>query len=817
MPRHFTVYHYIRTQIHIMRNLYAAIVLLFASMFSASAQCPQGQVQVGIEILTDNYGYETSWQLSYANGGVIASGGVNPTYANNALVQQSFCISDGACLKFDIYDSFSDGMCCNYGNGYYTITVNGEQVATGGGFTNHAQATFNCGPGETCGSALTVTEGQHVAPATDTWYSFVPSENGTYGILACDNSCDTKIWVYDYCENLVPVEDNIATIYYDDDQGGCGPQAMLSTLLLEAGVEYWIRIGSNQGACTGSINWELIYNGPITGCMDPEACNYNPLATEASGTCYFVGDPECPDGPDLVLDEPMLAESMYLSALTTGSTDCRINEGCLNGYGTRDILRFSTRIYNIGTTDYYIGNPGQNPDQFDLVNCHNHAHYTGYAAYRLFDVNGVEIPIGFKNGFCVLDLECSGGGIGQYGCSNMGISSGCGDIYDAGLDCQFIDITDVDTGLYTFVNTTNWDQSADALGRQELTYTNNWAQVCIYIGRDDNGDLYVEQQANCQPFVDCAGEIFGNAQPDCTGDCGGSVLRGDLNTDAQQNIVDAQQYVSHILADDIDAQACNDLNADGAIDVYDAALLNDCALTIDLHPTGSNHNHCNFPYGLTNIYDTVHLSIGAIDLEAQTIDIYIRNPTSKVVAYEFEMSGVVITSVTNLIDPNDYPIAPASIVGGNKVIGISYLDSLVERYSTATPLCRINYFELNADEVCISNIVSVVNEVYEEVITEVEGDCVASHVGVDELADGGIDLSVFPNPFTDQTTLRIINRFNSPISATLTDITGKLVRDLGNITTDKVTLQRGDLVPGVYFIQVMDSKRVLSRERIIVQ
>jgi len=133
------------------------------------------------------------------------------------------------------------------------------------------------------------------------------------------------------------------------------------------------------------------------------------------------------------------------------------------------------------------------------------------------------------------------------------------------------------------------------------------------------------------------------------------------------------------------------------------------------------------------------------------------------------------------------------------------------------PLCRISYFELTDDEVCISSIQSIVNDVYEEVITEIEGECVASHVGVDELANGGVDLTVFPNPFSDYTTMRVVNRFNTSISATITDVTGKTVRDLGNITANQIVINRNDLSPGLYFVQVMDSQRVLNRQRLIVQ
>lgn len=801
-----------------MRALFTLLSIHLIGICQADAQCPSQQVEIGIELLTDNFGYETTWQLSHANGAVIASGGNSPSYANNTLYGYSFCIDEGACLKFEIWDSFGDGICCGYGTGHYSISMDGVQVASGGNFTSYRLEQFNCPPGTTCGTALFTEEGTHVAAGSDTWYSFIPTENGTYGILTCDNECDTKIWVYDSCAGLVPAEDNTGTIYYDSDQGGCGPQAMLNALLLEAGSEYWIRIGSANGDCTGSINWELVYNGPIAGCMDASACNYNPLATVPGEGCLFAGDPDCPDGPDLVLNEEMLSSSMYLSTLVAGVNDCRIEEGCLNGYGLRNVLRFSTHIYNIGNTDYYIGNPNQNPDQFNFVNCHNHTHYEGYAEYRLFSAAGVEIPIGFKNGFCVMDLECwSGGGTAQYGCSNMGISKQCGDIYSASLDCQFIDITDVDTGLYTFVNTTNWNQSPDALGRHELNYMNNWAQVCIYIGRDEDGELYVEQQDECVPFTDCEGVLYGSAQPDCTGECNGTVLRGDLNADGVYSVVDAQAYVAHILADDITPGPCNDLNADGEIDVYDAALLTDCALTVDLHPTGSSHDHCNFPYGLTNTFETVELSIGAVNTGDRTIDIYIRNPGSDVVAYDFTISSVEILSVSNLVPATQYPVSPAAVTGGNRVIGISYQDSSITRGNLAVPLCRINYLEPTDGNICIGEIHSIVNSFYEETLTQIAGECFLSHLSVDELDNGGIEMAVFPNPMNDAATIRIVNRFSTPVAVSITDITGRVLRNLGNVTQERTDLNRGSLSPGIYFVMVSDARRVLARERVIVQ
>jgi hypothetical protein len=800
------------------KALLLLLTIITSGTLGAYAQCNTGEVEVAIQILTDNYGYETEWNLLDSDGNILAQGGQNGVYENGTWYGDTVCVDENLCMRFEIFDSFGDGICCAYGQGSYTVLIGGVEVSTGGDFDDYSFDLFNCPPGSTCSDAIVVTEGTFTAPSANTWYSFTPAQNGTYDIEACNNSCDSRLWIYDYCDGLLWADDNTGTIYYDDDQGGCGPQAMIGTALLEGGVEYWIRIGTDNNDCSGSINWSLTYNGPVVGCMDPSACNYNPLATVSDNNCIYPGDPACPDGPDLIVREDVLSSSLYMSSMNVPANDCQVEEGCMNGYGMRDIIRFTTHIQNIGNIDYYIGSPSANPDQFDFVNCHNHTHYKGYAEYKLYDVNGNLIPIGFKNGFCVMDLECSGGGTGQYGCSTMGISAGCGDIYSSGLSCQWIDITDIDTGLYTFVNTTNWDNDPDGLGHVETNLMNNWAQLCIYIGRDANGAAYVEEMTDCDPYVDCFGQIYGSAQQDCNGICGGPSLRGDINQDTVQNLLDAHMYVADILANDIQPTVCNDLNADGEIDVYDAALLVDCSLTNDGHVTGSSHDHCNFPYGIVNIYDTVTFSIGNVNHNQQYIDIYLQNPGNYVAAYQFEMSGLTIESVENLVDPTYYPITPEWSLGGSEVIGISYQDSLVPRFQTPSPLCRIHYFSLTDTLICISSIKTVVNQNYEETIKRVDGfnACIIAYTGIEELTDGGVELSIFPNPMSESATLKINNRFNADINVSLIDPSGRMVRDYGNVNESQLTIDKNGLSSGMYFVQVMNEQRILTREKLII-
>jgi hypothetical protein len=208
-----------------------------------------------------------------------------------------------------------------------------------------------------------------------------------------------------------------------------------------------------------------------------------------------------------------------------------------------------------------------------------------------------------------------------------------------------------------------------------------------------------------------------------------------------------------------------------------------------------------------------------VDHNQHYIDIYIQNPGNFVAAYQFEMSGLTIQSVENLIDPAAYPVTPEWSLGGTEIIGISYQDSLIPKYQNPTPLCRIHYFALTDTLICISDIKTVVNQNYEETITRVDAfhACLLAYTGVDELVDGGIELSLYPNPMHETSTLKIINRFNADISVELIDPSGKRVQDYGKVTTNSLSITRNGISAGIYFVQVRDGKRILSREKLIVQ
>jgi len=484
--------------------------------------------------------------------------------------------------------------------------------------------------------------------------------------------------------------------------------------------------------------------------------------------------------------------------MQVNESDCYIEEGCLNGYGDRELVRFTTHILNIGDLDYYIGVPSQaDNNQFEWGDCHNHWHHQGYAKYDLFTIEGQVIPIGFKNGFCVMDLECSGGGTGQYGCGNMGISAGCGDIYGAGLSCQWIDVTEVQDGTYYLVVRANYDFIPDALGRSENSYENNHAAVCINLDRS-SGELVVESVEGCEPFNDCTGTPFGTEQVDCNGDCGGTALMGDLDNNGEQEFADAVSYVEHILGDDIEPLPCTDIDQDDAITVTDAAHLALCQLYNVLHEHPDSlgyHDKCDFPVNhIVNPFDTVQFTIGAVNWGQQYMDIHVLNPNNRIVGYQFSMSGISISSAISIADPIEYPIVPSFAPGGVEVIGLSYDNMSFPKHYDYVPLVRL-YWTAVEEEVCIDFITDVVNESYHNTLTVIEEGCVISS-GVADNIDA-IAPMLYPNPMRDQATLRFSNPSREFLHLVISDATGRVVYNERVNGTSHV-IERNGLRSGSY-------------------
>ena len=87
-----------------------------------------------LELVLDGFGSETTWSLRRL-GQVLYEGGPYDDGTEGALVSAQFCLEEG-CYQFRIEDEYDDGICCDYGEGSWTLfDPNGDVVGTGGQFT----------------------------------------------------------------------------------------------------------------------------------------------------------------------------------------------------------------------------------------------------------------------------------------------------------------------------------------------------------------------------------------------------------------------------------------------------------------------------------------------------------------------------------------------------------------------------------------------------------------------------------------------------------------------------------------------------------
>ena len=93
-----------------MKNTLLYCLLLLLSTHFVTAQCGANEIEIKVEIETDNWGYETYWNLTALTGEVILEGGQGGLYDNFASYSASACVADDGCFFFEIFDTYGDGI-----------------------------------------------------------------------------------------------------------------------------------------------------------------------------------------------------------------------------------------------------------------------------------------------------------------------------------------------------------------------------------------------------------------------------------------------------------------------------------------------------------------------------------------------------------------------------------------------------------------------------------------------------------------------------------------------------------------------------------
>ncbi|KAG7255990.1 hypothetical protein CRUP_020972, partial [Coryphaenoides rupestris] len=150
--------------------------------------------------------------------------------------------------------------------------------------------------------------------------------------------------------------------------------------------------------------------------------------------------------PDLVPDPYYIQVSSYVQRLPMYNLRCAAEELCLassaqsaQDYDTRVLLRFPQRVKNQGTADFLPSKPRY---AWEWHSCHHHFHSMDeFSLYELLDGRTESrVAEGHKASFCLRTRHVT--------LDTTGLSPGCYDTYNADIDCQWIDITDVSPGKY---------------------------------------------------------------------------------------------------------------------------------------------------------------------------------------------------------------------------------------------------------------------------------------------------------------------------------------------------------------------------------
>jgi lysyl endopeptidase len=394
-----------------------------------------GQVQASS---TPNY-----WELEWSQGTTEPGSSGSPIFNPQGQVIGQLLGGAAACDNLAGIDQYGRFNVTFPNIRRWLLNEAGPPISTNN--NNFAGAAIMVGPegtafGDNVGFSREPGEPRHDgAPGNrSAWWSWTPTQTGEVTIDTVGSTFDTILGIY-----IGQSVGSLTGVISNDDINDNNRVSRV-TFQAQAGTTYRIAVDG------------YLYSNPTIQSEGSIVLNWTQTVSNPTNEL-----------PDMTVWAPTLQPQVALRRFNAG--DCAVNEGCALP-GLRRLVLFDTEIRNVGAGDLRLGSPTGNTN-FTLDPCHEHYHWGNYASYRLVSSNGV-VATGRKIGFCLLDSmrwdTNSPRVTPTYDCDNQGISAGWGDIYGRGLDCQWIDVTDVPDGEYTL------EVEVDPDGRlQEVTRTNN--------------------------------------------------------------------------------------------------------------------------------------------------------------------------------------------------------------------------------------------------------------------------------------------------------------------------------------------------------
>tara|TARA_R110000787_G_scaffold44502_1_gene109234 strand:- start:2329 stop:4806 length:2478 start_codon:yes stop_codon:yes gene_type:complete len=278
-----------------MKQLLTSLLLLIG------LTCLAQPTYLDLTIQLDQYPPETAWVITQGPDTVV----VSPSYMGvvpNTLVEQRVFLNSNTDYTFTIIDAFGDGICCEFGEGFF-ITANNcegivfEEYEFGSSIASYdfnlipcelptSDVTFrvnlaNAPPEIETPGVLGNWNGWQIIPLVydegDEWFVTIPIQSGNYIWKFADfNNPDLQ-------ELPVGIGENSCFLF---DGNGF--------------VNRTLTVIENEDQILPNYCWEsCLPCGAIPGCSDFNAVNWNPWANYDDGSC-IIQNSECPQGEALI-------------------------------------------------------------------------------------------------------------------------------------------------------------------------------------------------------------------------------------------------------------------------------------------------------------------------------------------------------------------------------------------------------------------------------------------------------------------------------------------------------------------------------------
>ncbi len=221
-------------------------------------------------------------------------------------------------------------------------------------------------------------------------------------------------------------------------------------------------------------------------------------------------------GPELEADAAGLEDRRVVYRYFPAGS-CAIAEGCVGGAGFRRLLQFTATVKNLGDEDSALGDVG--PESAAVANrlvsfspCHGHMHFNHYGR---FTYGEGAAALGSKRAFCLESTSRISNDertplVHPYSCAFQGTAAGWADDYIAGLDCQWIDVTDAAPGTAPL----RFDVNPDGFLCEGAPIRDERGALTFEETELLNEDGERESKLACEPFADAAANNVAEAQVD---------------------------------------------------------------------------------------------------------------------------------------------------------------------------------------------------------------------------------------------------------------------------------------------------------------